>query len=144
VDRIRTIWRSAMYRRVTVALSLVAALSLLVALPVGAGDTPTYAGTIRSIDTARQAIVVEDVGPRMPGQPAPVTPRTVILTPSTEIFEARRSENPASGFAGDYEKKMTGDRSALTEGAFVSVKCAPSGDACRAVELTLIQTDRAA
>jgi hypothetical protein len=132
-----------MYRRVTVALALVAALSLLVTLPVGAGDTLTYAGTIRSIDEARQAVVVEDVGPRMPGQPAPVTPRTVILTPSTEIFEARRSENPHSGFAGDYEK-MTGNRSALTEGAFVSVKCAPSGDACRAVELTLIQTDRAA
>lgn len=132
-----------MHSYLTSALGLAAALSLLGPALAVAGEAVTYAGTITRIDLDRGAFMVEDVGPWMPGQPAPITPRTILLTPSTEIFQVRRAQDADSGFPGDY-RKTEGTRSALVEGAFVSVDCAPAGNACRAVEITLVRPDSAA
>jgi hypothetical protein len=125
--------------RVPGTLALVAVLALLTGAPAGAEEIVTYAGTIRDIDLDRGAFVVEDVGPWTGGQAAPITRRTIVLTPSTQIVEVRRAPEPDSGYRGDYRKAAI-SRADLVEGAFISVECTPTGAACRARELTLVRT----
>jgi hypothetical protein len=101
-----------------------------------------YAGTIRDVDLERGAFVLNDVGPRLASTPAPVSARTIALTPGTVIVEAQRAQDSDSGFPGDYATTVT-TRAELDEGEFVAVECEPGGVTCEAVEITLVRTDRA-
>ena len=111
-------------------------------LPASAGGAMTYAGTVSSIDGARGAFVLQDVGPWRGKSEANIVNRTIVLTPSTTFAVASRAWDGTSKFPGDYAESAA-QRSDLKEGAFVAVECRPVGEGCRALKLTLIQTDRA-
>jgi hypothetical protein len=70
---------------------------------------------------------------------APITPRTIEVTPRTALFAVIRAEDARSGFAGDY-RETRAVLADLTAGAFVSVQCQPEGQRCRAVKLTIVRT----
>ena len=119
----------------------VSALLALGPLPASAGGAVTYAGTIRSLDDARGALVLQDVGPWRGKGDADIVNRTIVLTPSTRLAMASRAWEGTSKFPGDYEENAA-QRSDLKEGAFVAVECQPTAEGCRAVKLTVIQTDQ--
>src|SRR5262245_40658204 len=85
----------------TIAHLSVAAALAFGPLPASGGDVVSYAGIVSSIDRARGTLVVRDVGPWHGGSPAPVTPRSITLTPSTKITVASRTwEATATSFPG--------------------------------------------
>jgi hypothetical protein len=109
-------------------------------LPAGAGNGVSYAGTVSRIDGPRGTFVLHDVGPWRGDRETSVVNRTIVLTPSTTFAVASRVWEGARGFPGDYEESPA-RRSDLKEGAFVAVECQPAGPSCRALKLTLIETD---
>jgi hypothetical protein len=127
----------------TIAQLTVAAALAVGPLPASAGGAVNYAGTISSVDRARGSLVVRDVGPWQGGSPAPVTPRTITLTPATRIAVASRTWEGTEKFPGDYQE-LPADLVDLTEGAFVAVECEPAGSSCRALKLTVVRTDEPA
>jgi hypothetical protein len=116
----------------------VAALLALGPLTASAGEVATYAGTVSSIDRARGAFVLQDVGPWLGKSDANIVNRTIVLTPSTALAVANRTWDSTSKFPGDYEESAA-QLSDLKEGAFVAVECQPTGAACRALKLTVVQ-----
>ena len=124
-------------RRGHIAQLAVAALLTLTAVPATAGDTVSYAGTIRSVESG--SFVIQDVGPRTAKSEMNAVYRKVVLTPSTKLLMAQRDWDGTTTFAGDYVEKVA-KRSDLTDGDFVSVECQPTGDACQAITLTIVQT----
>ena len=123
----------------TIAQLTVAAVLAVGPLPASGGGVVSYAGTVGSLDRARGSLVLRDVGPWHGGTPAPVTPRTIVLTPSTRIAVATRTWEGTEKFPGDYEE-MPAELVELTEGAFVTVECEPTGSSCRALKLTVVRT----
>jgi hypothetical protein len=127
--------------RRAVAVLRVVALSLVLAwsMPASA-ETVRYAGTVRAFDGS--SLVLEDVGPGQEGRhEAPITPRTIAVTPDTALFVTIRAEDARSGFPGDY-RETRADISELKVGAFVSVQCQLEGPRCRALKLTIVRTAR--
>lgn len=117
-------------------------LAIMLASPVdlaAAGAlTVRYAGIVRAFDG--HSLVIEDVGPRPDHRgEAPITPRTIEVTPGTALFVAIRAEDANSGFAGDYRERRA-DSGDLAVGAFVSVECRPDGPHCRALKLVIVRT----
>jgi hypothetical protein len=129
-----------MLRR-TATVLLVTALSLVLAWPRPArGQTVKYAGTVRAFDGS--SLILDDVGPGQETRTeAPITPRTIAVTPDTAVFVTIRAEDAKSGFAGDY-RETRADLSDLKAGAFVTVQCHPEGPRCRAVKLIIVRTAR--
>src|SRR5262245_3531531 len=109
-------------------------------LSAKAAATITYAGTVRSVDSARGSFMLEDVGPWHGGPDANITNRAIVLTSSTKLAMASRTWSSATKFPGDYEE-IAARRTDLKEGAFVSVECQPTGESCRAVKLTVVQPE---
>src|SRR5262245_19540340 len=126
-----------------IAQLTVAVVLVLGPLPASGGGVVSYAGTVGSVDRAKGSLIIRDVGPWLGRDPAPVTPRTIVLTPSTKVAVAIRTENSTEKFPGDYEEMPAG-LVELTEGAFVVVECEPAGSSCRALKLTVVQTDQPA
>ena len=120
---------------------LVTAFSLLLALAMPAhAQTMRYAGTVRAFDGS--SLVLDDVGPGQQNHPeAPITPRTIAVTPHTAVFVTIRAEDANSGFPGDY-RETRADPADLKVGAFVSVQCHPEGQRCRALKLIIVRTAR--
>ena len=122
------------------ALALTALTSLLAMPSPAHAQGMRYAGTVRSFDGT--VLVLDDVGPRRDKHlEVPVTARTIVVTPRTEVFEAIRAEDAQSGFPGDF-RETPADIGGLEAGAFVSVSCHPEGTRCRAMKLTIVRTAR--
>jgi hypothetical protein len=118
---------------------LVTGFASLLAVTAAAGaQTVRYAGTVRTFDGS--SLVLNGVGPGQENRvEAPITPRTIEVTPRTALFAVIRAEDARSGFAGDY-RETRAVLADLTAGAFVSVQCQPEGQRCRAVKLTIVRT----
>lgn len=127
--------------RSAATVALATALSSLLALSAATGaQTVRYAGTVRAFDGS--SLVLEDVGPGRENRvEAPITPRTIEVTPRTALFAVIRAEDATSGFAGDYRETRAGIAD-LVVGAFVSVQCQPEGQRCRALRLVIVRTAR--
>jgi hypothetical protein len=83
--------------------------------------------------------VLEDVGPWVAKGPEnPITPRAVIVSPSTEYVVADRAKDGATGFPGDY-KETRAQPSDLTAGAFIVVESQQATGRCMAVKLTVVR-----
>jgi hypothetical protein len=110
--------------------AVVVITSLLVLAPAAGAGTTKYAGTLRTIDTTKGSLVLDDVGPWVGKTESPITPRTVIVSPSTKYFVADRAKDGATGYPGDYveTKAQLAD---VKVGAFVSVECQREGGAAR-------------
>jgi hypothetical protein len=122
----------------TIAGSLMMGLVLAVAGSAGA-ETAKYAGNVRTIDSTSGSLVLEDVGPWVAkGPETPITPRTVIVSASTEYFVADRSKDGATGFPGDY-KETRAQPSDVTVGAFIVVECQQAPGRCVAAKLTVVR-----
>jgi len=124
-------------RRGYVAQLAVAALLALTPVSATAGNTVSYAGTIRSVEGG--SFVIQDVGPRTAASEMNPVYRKIVLTPSTTFLMAQRDWDGTTTFPGDYVEKVA-KRSDLTDGDFVSVECRPTGDGCQAITLTIVQT----
>ena len=127
--------RGSMFARLTIA-----ALLAFAPLPARAGDAVSYAGRVGSIDGTGASFVLKDVGPWRGETETNTVNRTIVLTPSTTFVVASRVWEGARGFPGDYEESPARP-SDLKEGAFVAVECQPAGARCRALKLTLVETD---
>ncbi len=99
-----------------------------------------YAGTVRTVDTMRGSLVVEDVGPWVGKTETPITPRAIALSPSTEYFVAERAEAGDTGYRNDY-LTVRAHLSEIKVGAFVSVECQPEGDQCTASKLVVVRPE---
>jgi hypothetical protein len=120
---------------ITIAVAMM--MGFLAAAQAGAGPI-RYAGTVRTVDLTRGSLVVEDVGPSAGETDTPITPRTIVLSPSTEYFVAARAERGDSGYRNDYAT-VRANRSEIKAGAFVSVECQQEGDRCTASKLVVVR-----
>lgn len=126
----RTLW-SRGFSQIAVACLMA------MTVPAAADQTVRYAGTIRSITSG--SLVLEDVGPWHGEKSATViTPRTIVLAPSTEFFVASRAEDGATRFPGDYQE-VPAQRSDLKPGTFVSVECQPTREGCQSLKVTMVR-----
>jgi hypothetical protein len=119
-----------------IAIAVVMMMGFLAAAQAGAGPI-RYAGTVRTVDPTRGSLVVEDVGPAGETD-TPITPRTIVLSPSTEYFLTARAERGDSGYRNDYAT-VRAERSEIKAGAFVSVECQQEGDRCTASKLVVVR-----
>jgi len=119
------------------AFVVVVMTGLLAAAQAAAGPIK-YAGAVRTVDTMRGFLVVEDVGPWVGKTETPITPRTIALSPSTEYFVAERAAQGDTGYRNDYVKARA-NPSEIKVGAFVSVECQPDGDQCTASKLVVVR-----
>jgi hypothetical protein len=86
------------------------------------GFLAKFAGTVRTLDSAKGSLVLEDVGPWIGKAETPITPRTITLSSSTEYFVADRAKDGATGFPGEY-KEVRAQPSDVKAAAFVFVAC---------------------
>lgn len=127
-----------MGRVVGTLTALVVIGSLLAVGPAAGADTTKYAGTVRTIDSARGSLVLDDVGPWVGTAESPITPRTITVSPSTEYFVADRAKDGPTGYAGDYAERKA-QLSDVKAGAFVSVECQRDGWRCTAQKLVVVR-----
>jgi len=118
--------------------AVVVITSLLALAPAAGAGTTKYAGTLRTIDTTKGSLVLDDVGPWVGKTESPITPRTVIVSPSTEYFVADRAKDGATGYPGDYVETKA-QLSDVKVGAFVSVECQREGGRCTALKLVVVR-----
>jgi hypothetical protein len=122
-------------RRITGILVITSVLAL--AGPVG-GASAKFAGTVRTLDSAKGSLVLEDVGPWIGKVETPITPRMITLSPATEYFVADRAKDGPAGFPGEY-KEVRAQLSDVKPGAFIFVECQPAGGRCTASKLTVVR-----
>jgi hypothetical protein len=125
-------------RRRILTLTIVASLLTMAGLATG-GQTVKYAGTIRLISDG--SFVLDDVGPWRGGLEAEITPRAVVLAPSTNVVVASRAEDGTTTFPGDW-KETPARPSDLKPGSFVSVECQPTREGCQGLKVTMVQADQ--
>jgi hypothetical protein len=87
-------------------------------------------------------LVLEDVGPKTGKTESPITPRTIVLSSSTEYYVVDRANDGATGFPGDYTG-MKAEASEVKPGAFVSVECQQDGGRCMAQKLVVVKPGQA-
>jgi len=126
---------SSMGKSVTGLLTMVFGLALAGS---ASAATAKYAGTVRAIDSAKASLVLEDVGPWVGQAESPITPRTVVLSSSTEYFVADRVKDAPAGFSDDYRETRV-QLSEVKAGAFVTVECERESAQCTAVKLTVVR-----
>jgi len=88
---------------VTLRALLIASLLSAVVSATAHAATARHAGVVVSVDQTAGAIVVGDVGPKLPSGESKTTNRTLRVTPATEVVRVKRSAGVApSGWFRDY------------------------------------------
>lgn len=117
-------------------IGLIAAL-LLTAPALAAGNVEKHSGTITSVDRASGVLVVTTLEHGRPdGSLPPPTRVRVVLTPATEVVEARRG--PGSALPDGDFMDLPVSPSRLTPGTFVTAEGERQGDRLVAHIITMV------
>jgi len=117
-------------------------LVLLTSVPFGwcASSSVNYAGDVLAVDTATGRIVIGDMGPLLNDGRSEITPRTILLTPSTEFTRVARTRGVApSGWIGDFVTTRLAP-SDIRPGDFVAVTVTPEANGAQALKITVVET----
>jgi len=97
-----------MHRTRRIAMLAVVAVVAWAVLAWGDAQERRYSGTVLAVDRTAGAIIVGDMGPwRVKDGVTRVEPRTIAVTPSTELVRVRRTSGVApSGWVGDFVESV--------------------------------------
>lgn len=125
-------------RRMIEATGLLAAILLVLALPLWAGETTNISGTILALNKEAGTIVVGEVGPwRVKDGATEITPRTVTVTAGTEFKQVRRAEGAGpTGWVGEFVEVAIAPWE-LKKGDFVTAQVRREGPGLTAVKVAV-------
>jgi hypothetical protein len=120
-------------------VSLVLAILLGLAAPVGADEIVKHSGSIVSIAGDVKSFVLAEVGPwQVRDGSIVITYRTIALTPETEYAIVGRADEPPSGFPSDFVEIPIGpDEVYLND--YATIDCRHEGKRLVALKITVIE-----
>ena len=120
-------------------LILATAIAVVAAFPVAAAaEAERRSGTVVAVDRATGTVVVEEIGPGRGAGGNEVARHRITLEPTTPVVGISRAVGPApDGWGGGFVQTQL-DRSALTEGAFVTVRLRHDDGQLTADQVTVV------
>ena len=125
-------------RRMIQVTGLLAAVLLVLALPLWAAETTNISGTILALDKEAGRLVVGEVGPwRVKEGATEITPRTVVVTAGTEFKQVKRAEGPGPAeWVGEFVEVAIAPWD-LKKGDFVTVQVRREGPRLTALKVAV-------
>ncbi len=125
-------------RRMIQVTGLLAAVLLVLALPLWAAETTNISGTILALDKEAGTLVVGEVGPwRVKEGATEITPRTIAVTAGTEFKQVKRGEGPGpAGWVGEFVEVAIAPWSSK-KGDFVTVQVRHEGPRLTALKVVV-------